>query len=353
MATESGCLTNSALSVPLRSKWIDVCKGIGIVLVVAGHKLKMPQPLVQFIYLFHMPLFFVLSGYLWKAQHNAREYAYKKAIHLLVPYAAFLLSLLPRELFYAFHHHEPIGELLLRLAWGGERMSGDYSVFWFVSCLFLTQQLMNAFLANMKMVSVLSVMVIFLSSSYILSARFPRLDFPLDAQVVLAASPLFFVGHVLRRYGILETKWLHWLSFSGVACAALLFWRGIDISYDMHNGFYGVPFLSLILSLCCIHAVVVSSKVICRIPFAESVLASFGSLSMGIMFIHNPLFFPALLANLIPNGSAVGFVLMFLVAYGLAYGLSKNRITRAIYLGSEKDFRSLFSHCSAPERASR
>lgn len=350
---DSGVPADTAHSHSLHGsiRWIDVCKGIGIVLVVAGHKLKMPQPIVQFLYLFHMPLFFVLSGYLFKAQRSEWDYAYKKAIHLLVPYAVFFLSLLPRELFYVLHHHEPIGGLLLHLAWGGDRTSGDYSVFWFVPCLFLTQQLMNVLLANMRMLAVLPVMVISLSASYFLSARFPHFDLPLNAHVVLASSPLFFAGYVMRRYAVLENKWFYCLSIAGVACAVIVLWLGIDISYDMHNGVYGVPFLSFALSLCCIQAVVFASKAICMIPVAEGILASFGSLSMGIMFIHNPLFVPRLASRLIPDGGMVSFMLILCLSYGLAFCLSKNRIARALYLGSERDFRTLLNSHSASELA--
>lgn len=57
-----------------RVQWIDVAKGIGILLVVAGHAIgglidagiaPTPdwfRPLLLAIYLFHMPLFFLLSG---------------------------------------------------------------------------------------------------------------------------------------------------------------------------------------------------------------------------------------------------------------------------------------------------
>lgn len=47
-----------------RIEWIDIAKGIGIILVIAGHcfSLRYSYPL----YAFHMPLFFFLSGMLFK-----------------------------------------------------------------------------------------------------------------------------------------------------------------------------------------------------------------------------------------------------------------------------------------------
>lgn len=52
-----------------REYWVDFLKGITIILVVLGHcdipavQIR-PVALPTIIYLFHMPLFFMISGYL-------------------------------------------------------------------------------------------------------------------------------------------------------------------------------------------------------------------------------------------------------------------------------------------------
>lgn len=45
-----------------RKDWVDASKAIGILLMVAGHS-SLPKYLSDWIYSFHMPLFFILSGY--------------------------------------------------------------------------------------------------------------------------------------------------------------------------------------------------------------------------------------------------------------------------------------------------
>ena len=84
-----------------RLGWIDIAKGIGIMLVVLGHtivpglreKYDVANFLWTFIYSFHMPLFFFLSGYLF--EHGLKRYADKKrfllskARKLLLPYLFF------------------------------------------------------------------------------------------------------------------------------------------------------------------------------------------------------------------------------------------------------------------------
>ena len=51
-----------------RIEWIDICRGLAIILVIIGHsnlETGMAFNLKSIIYSFHMPLFFVLSGYLF------------------------------------------------------------------------------------------------------------------------------------------------------------------------------------------------------------------------------------------------------------------------------------------------
>ena len=62
--------TNATQDV--RKDWVDIARGIGIILVVYGHALRGHFPLPHrpswassqdaIIYSFHMPLFFVLAG---------------------------------------------------------------------------------------------------------------------------------------------------------------------------------------------------------------------------------------------------------------------------------------------------
>ena len=87
---------------------IDVCKGLGIILVVFGHALKQTgdtntvfQILLSFIYSFHMPLFFMVSGFVSKkileftANGERMKYIKSRAVRLLVPYFAVGLFYMP------------------------------------------------------------------------------------------------------------------------------------------------------------------------------------------------------------------------------------------------------------------
>lgn len=54
-------LRNKILNMQGRNYWLDVAKGITIILMVLGHS-SIPDGLSRFIYAFHMPLFLYPRG---------------------------------------------------------------------------------------------------------------------------------------------------------------------------------------------------------------------------------------------------------------------------------------------------
>lgn len=69
-------------------KWIDVTKGIGILLVVLGHS-NFDQSFLAIIHAFNMPLFFFISGYLYHYEKYKRQPNYfisQRFKRLVVPY---------------------------------------------------------------------------------------------------------------------------------------------------------------------------------------------------------------------------------------------------------------------------
>ncbi|MET7103893.1 acyltransferase family protein [Lactiplantibacillus plantarum] len=78
-----------------RIEWIDIAKGIAILAVVVGHTLGPynGQFFGSLIFAFHMPIFFMLSGYLYHSR-PARQECQRGIINLLLPYLATAVVLL-------------------------------------------------------------------------------------------------------------------------------------------------------------------------------------------------------------------------------------------------------------------
>lgn len=69
-------------------KWVDVTKGIGILLVILGHS-NFDQSFLTIIHTFNMPLFFFISGYLYhykKYKLNPNNFLSQKFKRFVIPY---------------------------------------------------------------------------------------------------------------------------------------------------------------------------------------------------------------------------------------------------------------------------
>lgn len=75
-----------------RIEWIDMARGFAIALVVFAHN-PIPHKLSSYIYSFHVPLFFLLSGYLLHDGLDIplKKFIKKKFISLAIPYFFFSL----------------------------------------------------------------------------------------------------------------------------------------------------------------------------------------------------------------------------------------------------------------------
>jgi fucose 4-O-acetylase-like acetyltransferase len=66
-----------------RIEYLDIAKGIGIILVVLAHA-RVPQS--TYIYQFHMPFFFLISGLLYNTSTNLKDYIFRKIKSLYIPF---------------------------------------------------------------------------------------------------------------------------------------------------------------------------------------------------------------------------------------------------------------------------
>lgn len=83
---------------------IDYLKGMAVILMILGHSIagrnlgmennRICSTVYDFIYSFHMSLFFAASGFLYKSVDNYFSYIRKKAQRLLIPYGFFCLAII-------------------------------------------------------------------------------------------------------------------------------------------------------------------------------------------------------------------------------------------------------------------
>ncbi len=265
-----------------RQDWIDILKGLGIAAVVIGH--IVPGTAARIIYLFHMPLFFFLSGYLFRPSSPAKMLS-KGTKRLLVPYACFLIVLfLPTVILFDGHITAP-GALRFaaKFVYGGSILIGYEAAFWFVTCLFITQQVANL-LDGRSTRTTVYVVVVMAVAAYA-NARFaPSYRFPWAANIVLIAVPLFFVGRFARDIQWSTPRVAFFCLVAATSIVAVV--HGAAIGWDMKYVTYGIPGLSVVVAFSWFIALAALSRGLARVPLISPLLAAIGRMSFGIMFMH-------------------------------------------------------------------
>lgn len=134
---------NRSLEIPHRDVTLDIAKALCIVLMVVGHS-GCPDYLHRFIYMFHMPCFFFISGWLLNDKHisNLKTGLLKKAKGSYWPFIKWqLIFLLCHNLFARLHiyseyyslHDFSLKAVRILTMTGGEQLLGG---FWFLISLF-------------------------------------------------------------------------------------------------------------------------------------------------------------------------------------------------------------------------
>ncbi|WP_057743683.1 acyltransferase family protein [Liquorilactobacillus capillatus] len=78
-----------------RVEWIDVVRGLAMVMIVVGHSLYgyTFSAFARTLFAVHVPVFFVLSGYLF-TQKKWKVLFHKGKLNLLLPYMATCLLII-------------------------------------------------------------------------------------------------------------------------------------------------------------------------------------------------------------------------------------------------------------------
>lgn len=122
-----------------RIEWIDLAKGYGIILVVMGHCFVKDSVIHNLIFSFHMPMFFILSGYCFKPEKylSCKDVIYIKAKTLLIPYLALWgIGMVFTLLIPEWRNRITLSGMGKDIYQGYPSLSNNTSI-WFLLCLFM------------------------------------------------------------------------------------------------------------------------------------------------------------------------------------------------------------------------
>lgn len=270
---------------------LDIAKGIGIILVVLGHT-KGPEEMMNYIYCFHMPLFFIISGYLfnyekWKNKFDA--FIYNRVERLMIPYfMTTLFFFYPFWLFLGRNFGEgknlnisPWKEFIGIFYGSAVDHYMDFNTpLWFLPCLFIGEIIFFFGLNLIKSTNVRCATFLVISSIGAFIGHFYAMPWSID--VAMVVQIFFFFGYILK-YKKIHINYVIGISSLLIMLLVVYCQGGVDTATRHYNNIilYYIGGISgtLFILWCC--------KLIAKIRYISKVLSYFGVQSMSVFMWHN------------------------------------------------------------------
>ena len=183
----------STVNTKDRIEYLDIAKGIGIIIVVWFHA---RGPFHSYFSLFFMPLFFLISGYLYNPNNTLSNFIKRKFLSLYVPFVFWNLCFLFLRSLNGFSLSHAIRftvKVLLTLD-----KDGDYlCAIWFLGALFtesVLYKVLDTFLSNRRYSRA------FITVVFCLRAVFAfQIDLPYRLSRTLILGMFFAIGYLIRE----------------------------------------------------------------------------------------------------------------------------------------------------------
>jgi fucose 4-O-acetylase-like acetyltransferase len=295
----------TAIITNSRNNTYSIAKGIGIILMVVGHS-GCPLILRNFIYLFHMPLFYIISGYFFKDKYLNNEFLFirKRIQGLYIPFVKYsLLFLLFHDVFFKLNIYNEVFydknvsylysiqdyfeklKLIFFYFTAKEPLLG---AFWFLRSLFISTLLFfsSMWLANKisekyrLLISAFIVFGIFYCSGWVLKSK--NIVLPLNTEKEFIIVSLLYIGYLYHLYFKDKRPNLY------IFIATLIF---LSISANYYNisivsSSFGNPLLFLLLSLAGFYMTLYVSTYLNRLANLSTLLVYIGNNTLTILTFH-------------------------------------------------------------------
>ncbi len=275
-----------------RIKWVDTAKGLAILLVIAGHTAEMGSFTRSIIFSFHIPLFFILSGYTFHPAETKKEFQaglLHDAVRLLIPYA---LTAVIITLVQILYRHNPVMEELRllpqALLWASGTGDGKHpaiGILWFLASMFTVRQLFSlcvlffgkkdwAYLPVAGVIAVIGIGLGFMDWNWLI--------FNLD--VSMAAVGFFAAGYLFRQYEerIESCR-------PAVFSVCVIIWTYLLKAFgyiEMSGRWYPEFSLGILEALCGSYCVIAFCKSLEKTGKLSEALNQIGRASLMIMCVH-------------------------------------------------------------------
>lgn len=264
-----------------RVGWIDALRGLAILFVMYGHSVRggvFPE-FFTFTSPVKMPLFFAISGYLFKPNVGFDKYSVQLIKKIVIPWFGLgLLSIIPVLPIKGFGYGL---DFLLNMISG--------KALWFMPC-FLFSQIIHFLIrkcTNMPLSVIILSFVCFALG--MIAHHFGVLNFAMINRA-MAVQPFYIIGFVFRRFET-RIKAINWSWLGGAyALYFILCYLSKDLfpvgRLDIHlNLYFNIPYCFCLIFLGCFILFITASKSNCH-----SWIMSFLGQNTLVLYIMHGLF---------------------------------------------------------------
>lgn len=182
-----------------RLQFLDVARGFALLLVMIGHCISKDSFLHHFLFTFHVPLFFVIGGYVYRYKKGA----YKKDFwQLAVPYGIVVfVVMISTKIMGGTPYYASVWEVLRSALFGCGVKHDDISLIgaiWFFPTMYFARRYMDFIFATGKRELHRALLV----GAFVLGAvglSKEKVWLPLNVDVAMAAVLFMYVGYLLKE----------------------------------------------------------------------------------------------------------------------------------------------------------
>lgn len=191
-----------------RYEYIDITKGIGILLVVWAHILLVGWT-HRFIYAFHMPLFFFMSGYLFNSvkYHSFKDFLKKRFRRLIIPYLIYSVSTWAIWAIFRYLTHSNVESYFMPLlqtviAQGSGEFLVHNSALWFIPCLFAVE-IIYYYICKAGDIAAIALCIAFAVFNSIMASIFGEsymFTLPWNLDAAFYALPFYGIANIIHKH---------------------------------------------------------------------------------------------------------------------------------------------------------
>ena len=182
----------------MRDKTIDELKGLGILLMLLDHACSTKYS-HAYIQAFHMPLFFIISGFLYK-KRSIKETIKRKFNTLMIPYISF--SIIYMIIVLLFKNNYDIPKALLSYLLFPTKIVNNAiaGALWFLPCMFLVEVLYSIIQNTINNNRVKNVLIFTIAIMGFMYSRFIDFELPFCLEPMMISLLFMHMGYIMKEH---------------------------------------------------------------------------------------------------------------------------------------------------------